>query len=60
MSDEEEQHEVFACYSLSPVWRIHVPHLRCSCGFSATERTWEEAGAGFDVHRASLEGDDGK
>lgn len=48
--EDEEGHEVEACYSMCPVAQRHVPCLLCSCGFSARESTWEEVGVEFDRH----------
>jgi hypothetical protein len=47
---EPEPHEVSACYDNLRRPGRTSPVLNCSCGFSASADTWEEAGYDFDHH----------
>lgn len=54
MSDDEELHEVAACYdnmaALASGYRYGIPCFLCSCGFHCAAETWEDAGADYDEH----------
>jgi hypothetical protein len=46
---EPEDHSINACYGLVATGD-YWPLLLCSCGFKATDDSWEGAGAVMDGH----------
>lgn len=51
----ETEHNVEACYSLDPALMRYIPCIMCSCGWSVTETTWQDAGYAYDAHLAKGE-----
>lgn len=49
----EEPHEIDACYAYEGMKSL-ARVLSCSCGFSASDSTWEEVGAAMDEHLEGL------
>lgn len=46
---DEEPHEISACYTSTGMTTLERT-LSCSCGFTASDSTWEDAGVGMDEH----------
>ncbi len=50
---DEEPHEISACYT--NIGMVYLQKtLSCSCGFSASDSTWEEVGAMMDEHLETI------
>lgn len=53
--DENDTHEITACYSGGPGVRYYMPFMSCSCGWrSERQDTFEECGALLDEHLAEV------
>ena len=52
MAEQEEQtHEITACFSGGPGPRYYMPFMSCSCGWTSDRQdSFEECGALLDEH----------
>lgn len=50
MTPPEDHALVEACYSMAAWSGKHEPYMKCSCGFTAHEETWQDVGIDMDNH----------